>query len=150
MLKHELTQSYRDALAEGLEMSAASKEEIYALAYRLYENGKYDEAGQLFRLLTFADLTASKHWMGLGAAYQMLKEYEEAAAAYAAAALTDANNPYAPLHGAECLLELGKWEGALDALLNAEKLTTQIQKHKELLPRIVLLRDACINKKKEQ
>lgn len=149
MVEPEQIPSYLDNIVKELEACSKSKDKLYAKAYYLYESGKYNEAGQLFRLLTLADLTNSKHWMGLGATYQMLKEYDEAAAAYAVAALNDPSNPYPPLYAAECLMELGKWKDVVNALEDAEKLASQQMQYKELLPRILLLKKACIDKKKE-
>ena len=44
------------------------------------------EAAGHFRFLTMADIRSYRHWMGLGAALQMSKEYQKAIEAYEVAA----------------------------------------------------------------
>lgn len=111
---------------------------LYAIGFQLYENGKYREAIDVFRVLTVLDVSERKYWLGLGASFQMQKDYDCALQSYGYAALLNENDPYAHFHAAECFLaqkEIEKGCQVLEvaksvALLNKEKynsLLTQIE-----------------------
>jgi len=91
-------------------------EAIYSVAYNLYENGKYDDALQVFKFLCFFDHLEKKYWLGLGAVHQMLKQYDDAVNAYSMAAMLDIDDPAPASHAADCLLLAGKKEEAESAL----------------------------------
>lgn len=114
--------------------------QIYAAAYSKYENGKYAEAVNLFRFLTLFDLNSRRNWMGLGAAQQMLKEYDEAIKSYAFAALMDDRDPYVFLYIAHCLIAKGDIPLALQTLNSAETAAGGETKYQGLLAQVELLR----------
>lgn len=91
-------------------------EEIYASAYHHYENGKYEKAVSLFRFLIINDVKSKRFWMGIGAAQQMLKKYDEAIQSYTFAALINDKDPYLFYHAAECLFSRGDIPLALQTL----------------------------------
>lgn len=93
---------------------------LYAAAYHAYENGKYADATHFFCYLTGCAPTKPEYWMGLGAAHQMAKEYQEAIYAYGAAALLKSDEPQVHLHAADCFFALGETEKGLQALESAE------------------------------
>ena len=55
----------------------------YALAYFLYGQENYLDASHFFRLLAVVRPSEAKHWKGLAACLQMLKDYEGALNCYA-------------------------------------------------------------------
>lgn len=86
---------------------------VYAVAYRLYENGKYEDALKSFQFLGFMDHYEPKYFMGLAACQQMLKQYDKAVESYGyAGILTGLNDPSPALHAAECHLAMGNLEDA--------------------------------------
>lgn len=123
--------------------------ELYLMAYNFYNNGKYDEAQNCFRTLVTIDAYQVDYWIGLGASLQMLKEYQEAIAAYAIASLIDAKNPIAHFHAAECFFALQMKAQGLNALENAEQLSKGKEKYSQLMARIVLMRQSSREQKQE-
>lgn len=114
---------------------------IYAIAHELYKNGKFEDAMHCFRFLTLNDSFERKYWMGLAAAYQMLKCYPEAIECYSAAALQDFTDPYVHCHAADCFFYMGNLPKAREAL-NSAIITAQDQEiHSALIPRLKLLKD---------
>lgn len=119
------TQSILDAFAAGGTLSDAcglspdNLEVVYSVARTCYNNGKYDDAVTMFRFLCFMDNTVQKYWMGLGAALQMLKSYEEAIRAYAYCTLLDVDDARPQLQAGFCLMQLGLNEEAVQALEGA-------------------------------
>ncbi len=93
---------------------------LYAAAYHAYENGKYEDAINFFRYLTGCAPTNKDYWMGLGAAQQMAKKFQEAIYSYGAAALIHRESPQVHLHAADCFFALGQIENGLQALESAE------------------------------
>lgn len=92
---------------------------IYELAYNEFEQGDFAAAERTFRVLCFSDHRAERHWLGLGAARQRLKDYEGAIQAYSMAAETGSTNPLVPLRAAECYVSLGLLEEAVSGLETA-------------------------------
>lgn len=95
---------------------------LYAFGYGFYQNGKFDKSIHFFRFLTLIDMHTRKHWMGLGASYQMDKQYERALQCFGYAAILNPNDLYAHFYAAECFLSLNQKEEANKALNSAEKL----------------------------
>jgi type III secretion system low calcium response chaperone LcrH/SycD len=129
-----------------LSLNAESAENFYAIALNLYENGKYPEALNFFRLLTIASMENGKYWFGLAASQQMLGAYSEATPAYLAAARLDHGNPYPFLHQAECFIALKCFQEALQALDEARGRAQKMGSlGQEALTRIEALRTAWKN-----
>lgn len=122
-------------------LDSETSETLYALAYQAYEHGRYEDALKLFRFLTL-HCSSKRHWMGLGATLQVLKQYEEALSCYGLAALEDASDPYVHLHAADCLFALDNIPGALIALEASENAATNKGTFEELLKRVKLMRAA--------
>ena len=93
-------------------LTAEHMEAVYSVAYNLYEQGKYEDAHDMFSFLGLYDHLEKKYWVGLGACRQMMKRYDGAIEAYSMASMLDVDNPEMPLHAAECHLALGNLEGA--------------------------------------
>lgn len=89
------------------ELSKDAITTLYGLGYYLYENGKYTESKQVFRFLSLIEPFDKRHWIGLGAAYQMLKDFNSALECYSVAAIQDPNNPHIHLYAADCFFAKG-------------------------------------------
>lgn len=123
--------------------STDSLEVMYHLAYTRYKQGLYVDSEGLFRLLTVANTSERKYWMGLGLSLHCNKKYKEALDAYEMAAALDPKDPHANLQAAECFFALGSTGQGLIALEYAER-CLQLQKSPEEghKTRIALLRAA--------
>jgi type III secretion system low calcium response chaperone LcrH/SycD len=122
---------------------------LYAFAYGFYESGNFEKAMHFFRFLTLIDISNRRHWMGLGAAYQMLKQYERALQCYGQAALLDEKDPYAHWYAAECFLALKNNDLAKQAMISAEMTAKPYpKKYKTLLDRLDLLKNGPPKEKK--
>ncbi|HEB77286.1 MAG TPA: CesD/SycD/LcrH family type III secretion system chaperone [Methylothermaceae bacterium] len=96
-------------------------EAVYSLAYNLHQQGRFEEAEKLFQFLCFYEHLDKRFWMGLGACRQQLKQYQGAIDAYSVLGMLDMENPYPPLHAADCYAALGdveKAESALEAAIH--------------------------------
>lgn len=102
---------------EFMGLSDAMIEGIYGQAYRLYNTGKYREAGQLFRLLIMVNGTEAKYAMGLAACLHMLKDFKAAAEAYMLCTAIDAHNPIPHYHASDCYIQM---KDKLSALVSLE------------------------------
>lgn len=91
-------------------------EAVYTLAFGYYRTGKYAEALKLFQFLVMFDHLNAKYWMGLGAAQQVLKDYQNAVISYGYSSFLKLDNPKPQLHAAECFLAMGDKAKAASAL----------------------------------
>ncbi|NDL61515.1 type III secretion system translocator chaperone SicA [Acerihabitans arboris] len=83
-------------------------EGLYAHAYNYYNKGQLDEAATFFRFLCIYDFYNPEYYIGLGAVYQLKKEYQKAADIYAVA-FSLAQNDYRPIFfNGQCQLLLQK------------------------------------------
>lgn len=115
--------------------SPISKEkinEIYTLAYILYQNQQYQEARILFRLLIEDHPLEAKLWKGLGACLQMQKDYQEALNCYSYCVSFKNQNeidPYLYIYIGDCHFALKQIKEGLKALeiafSNAKKTDNQ-------------------------
>lgn len=124
-----------------VENKTYSPKEIYELAYRFYEAGRYCDAEQFFRLLTSLEMGKPVHWMGLAACLQMQKKYQEAVDCYGAAALLDRRelDPLPHAYAASCLYLLGNITKAKHALNSAKKISKENRKHASLYEHLSFL-----------
>jgi type III secretion system low calcium response chaperone LcrH/SycD len=137
----EILQKYSQK-GELPKLPADTIEGVYHFAYQFYLNGKYAEAIQFFRFLTLVDTCQRKHWMGLGAALQMQKEYEQAIHTYSVAAVLEAKEPYVHIYAADCFFALERIEEGMQALNSALKIAGLKNRYQPLIPELQLLRDA--------
>jgi len=115
---------------------------FYAMAYQLYNSGKYQDAQQFFRFLSLVQPDDIHYLMGLAASYQMLKDYSNAIASYKAASQLDLKNPYAYWHVAECLFLDDKYEAALQALTKAIETAQYSKQNQDLMTQLELIQQA--------
>lgn len=97
-------------------------EAVYALAYDYYRTGRIDEAETIFRFLTMFDHLNEKYWLGLGAIFQVKKQFDRAVKIYAYVAATlDLKNVSASYYAAECYLALGDLANARSAVEHVKR-----------------------------
>jgi type III secretion system low calcium response chaperone LcrH/SycD len=112
-------------------------EQVYALAFSLYQSGDYQKAETAFRLLCARQPLKPKYWIGLGATLQQDQNYPEAMNAWAMASLIEPEDPYPHFHAAECAISIENLNEARLALMEAEK---RITAEHPLMERIPLLK----------
>jgi secretion system chaperone SscA len=103
-------------------LGSKNVDELYEIAYRLYQNQHYQQAIDFFRLLTAIKPFESKYWKGLGAALQMTQEYQLAIESYICAQTVGKGkpDPYLFIYAADCYFALGQIEDGLNALKGAQ------------------------------
>jgi secretion system chaperone SscA len=116
-------------------------QEIYALAYLLYQNQQYLEASHFFRLLVVARPAEVKFWKGLGACLQMQKDYEGALNCYMCCTQLipqDQSDPYVYVQAADCYFALKQKKAALRALEEA-RLRGEKKKDQAILQHVAFM-----------
>lgn len=103
-------------LAEWVGADEADLEALYAAAWLFYDRDEYDTALRLYGLLLMANPYDRRFAIGMGMCKQMLKQYEDAIGYYANALVLDFDDPLPSFHTAECLLQKGMRNEALQAL----------------------------------
>lgn len=101
------------------EWVGAEKEDLEALhaaAWLFYDRDDYETALRLYGLLLMANPYDRRFAIGMGMCKQMLKQYEDAIGYYANALVMDFDDPLPSFHTAECLLQKGMRNEALQAL----------------------------------
>jgi len=91
-------------------------ENIYAQAYRLYNNGKYADASHLFRMLIMYNSMEPKYVMGLGACYHMMKDYVSAIQTYTLCSVLDPKSPIPHYHSSDCFIQMKEYLSAMVCL----------------------------------
>lgn len=89
-----------------LRLEDDTMEAIYSQAYTLYNQGKYQEASYVFRLLMLLDYMTQKYMLGLAACLHRMKEYKNAANIYMLCSTLDSKNPLPYYHSADCYLQM--------------------------------------------
>lgn len=113
-------------------ISDKDMEALYSIAYNFYSHGKFDRAKSIFAALTQLDQFKPKYWVGLGAARQMLKEYQPAIDAYGFATLMDATDPKPAFYSSSCFMKLNQISLALQALEAAILISGDNPEHKDV------------------
>ena len=93
-------------------------EHMYAYGYRLYNNGSYKKAGDVFLGLTAYDPTEARYNLAVGAAYHRQKNYREAAKYYLRAATTSTLDPLPFYYLYDCYIQGGMLGDAMVCLEN--------------------------------
>ncbi|MBQ4481315.1 MAG: SycD/LcrH family type III secretion system chaperone [Victivallales bacterium] len=99
----------------------AEMEAIYSMGFSFYNTGRYDDAEKVFRFLVLFDHLNARYWTGLGAVFQVKKNYADAITAYGYASFLDLKNPKPQYLAAECFLALGDKTNALSAIAALEQ-----------------------------
>ena len=87
-----------------------------ALGRQHYDQQQYAEAFKLFSMLVANDHTDGRYVMALGAAGQMIGRHQDALTQYMAASALMMGHPQPVFHSAQCLIELGHADMALETL----------------------------------
>jgi type III secretion system low calcium response chaperone LcrH/SycD len=110
----------------GEKPSLSAHNNLYTLAYALYQEKNYREALPYFRLLAQKAPFEPKFWKSLGGCLQMLKDYESALNSYTTAQILNQQNidPYLYVYAADCYFSLNQIKeglATLDKALEASK-----------------------------
>lgn len=124
---------------DALGLTDAMIEGIYGQAYRLYNTGKYKEAGQIFRLLLMINAAEPKYSLGLAACFHMKKEFENAISAYTTCSFMDPESPIPYYHLADCYIQLEDIPSAIVALQTAVEKSGAKPEYKTLKDRAALM-----------
>lgn len=101
---------------DALKLTEEMIDVFYGQAYRLYESGKYKDSLGLFHLLRFLNELDPKFSMGLGACYQMMKNYPYAVQAYMMCGFLDTESPIPYYHMSDCFIQMHHYQSAVVAL----------------------------------
>lgn len=93
-----------EALPASARLSNADTEAVYALAYQMVQQARYETALRYFSLLTLYRPTDVKYLRGLALCWRMLERYDQALHVYSFLATIDPDEPRHSLDIAECLL----------------------------------------------
>ncbi|SDV46289.1 SycD/LcrH family type III secretion system chaperone [Chitinasiproducens palmae] len=89
-------------------LSDETMEELYAFAYRFYQERKLSEAETFFRFLLMYDFANPDYPFGLAAVYQARQEYAKAVEFYGIAFAQSRDDYRAMLHAGQCYLSMGR------------------------------------------
>lgn len=117
-------------------------QEIHSIAFWLYHEKHYQEAGHFFRLLVVSRPSEPKYWKGFGACLQMQKNYEEAINCYMSAQILKGKqtDPYLYVHVADCYFALKQADAGWKAL-GAAYLRAKATNDRRVLQHVALMRD---------
>ncbi len=133
--KHDLEMQSEQpkTLQEILEFSDEELVDFYAVGKESYERANYQEAGNIFVLLTQLNPKVGSFWSALGAAEEMNGDIEGASHAYIFGSELEMKTLAPYLHGAQCLVKLNKLEEAKKLLNRAiQRGTEEQQLHSDL------------------
>ena len=113
-------------------------EELYLLANLLYQNGKYPEAGEIFRHLVLVEPRSYLYAIGFAACIEELKEYALAIKAYTLASLNQPQNPLPLYRAAECAHKLKDEEVAKGFFQQVVQVAGNQKQYSEMKERALL------------
>lgn len=123
-------------------------EEMYALAYVLYQHQRYQDARHFFCLLTETSPNEAKFWKGFGACLQMLKDYEGALNCYCCSAqFSKQIDPYLYVQTADCYFATKQVEAGLKALEIAGNIAKKAD-NKQVLQHVSFMKQIWATSKK--
>ena len=129
-------------------LSEKKIDDLYALAYFLYQNRRYNEAEQFFRILVVLKPGKIKFWKGFGSSLQMQQDYAQALNCYLCAVqLTEPQSvdPYLLVQAADCYFGLKKSEEALKTLDSAYIIAKKNNQH-PILQHVLFMRQLWAKK----
>ncbi len=92
---------------EALNLGDDIIEHMYNYGYRLYNNGNYENARNVFLALTVLVPPESRFWLALAASYHRLKDYANAIDTYAHYANEEKHNPLPFYFLYDCYYQIG-------------------------------------------
>lgn len=127
-----------------MKLTEGAQEALYSIAYTCFKQGQYTEAVALFRTMSTVNPRIRKYWLGLGACYQAMQEYNQALKSYEMAAMLDPGDPHVHLYAATCFFSQRQAKEGLKALDCAEAVLKRfpLEKRRNWKAHISLLRQA--------
>jgi type III secretion system low calcium response chaperone LcrH/SycD len=124
-------------------------EHMYNYGYRLYNNGNYKKASDVFRALTTYNPKENRYFLALGAALHRQKNNKEACEAYLVAAILDPKDPLPFYYMFDCYNQVGMLSDAQGCLQEAIRRMGDNPVFNKLKPRCELLLEGLLNHIKE-
>ena len=125
-------------------------EGLYTHAYTMYNQGRYEDAGNLFRVLVMMDPEEYRFTLGLAACMHMQKLYSEAAAIYVIASMMKGSSPIPPYHASDCYLKCDDTESAITSLKMCIEAAGDQEAFQVLKQRAQLTLDALTDQKQDE
>lgn len=91
-------------------------EVVYALGHNLYAQERYLDAMKAFGFLVMHNQLERRYVNAFASSLQMLKHYKDAIQYYCMASVMDLGDPMPTFHTAECMIPLGMFADARQAL----------------------------------
>lgn len=104
LLKHMMS---GQTLSEAMGQTAETQEALYAMAFNLYTQAKYEEAMRIFSFLMTANHLDRRFFSGFAACLHMQRRHADALKYYGIASTLDLTDPEPVLQSAQCYLALG-------------------------------------------
>jgi type III secretion system low calcium response chaperone LcrH/SycD len=132
---------FKDVMSggHGAPLSDQEKEQLYALGYSLYNQGRYVDAMKAFWTLLCHDISDPRHYMGMAACQQMLNLHKKAIESYGLAWVMNVDNPVPLFHMAQCLVEENMIEEAKEVLDGLVSASEGMPEHAELRKRAIAI-----------
>lgn len=108
----ELLSQGKTRIKDILQISDQHMEMLYMVACNFYQRNKIEKANKIFTTLCTYDPLGVKYWEGLGLTCKMLKQYNEAIAAYYMLTQLHALKISYYLDLADCFIRINQIEGA--------------------------------------
>ncbi len=103
--------------AEAMGLGEVELDTFYGIAYNLYQGGKYEQAKNIFFILSNLDGGDPKYWYGLAACNHKLNNFEKAREYYLVWSFLEPENPTPLYHASDCWLRLDLKREAIICLL---------------------------------
>lgn len=97
---------------EAFKFTDEMMEDLYQMAYHLYNTQKLKDALDIFRYLTAMDFKSYKYPFGCAACCHQMKDYKAATAWYIVALVNDPANPTPAYYAMLCNVESKQWPSA--------------------------------------
>lgn len=91
-------------------------EVVYTLGHNLYNQGRYLDAMKTFSFLVMHNQFERRFYNAMASSLQMLNMYKDAIQFYSMASIMDLTDPKPTYHTAECMIPLGMYAEARQAL----------------------------------
>jgi type III secretion system low calcium response chaperone LcrH/SycD len=114
--------------------------EIYGIGFESFNKKNYEEASNIFLLLTILYPTFSLFWIALARASELLERFEEASIAYSMALELDPDDPLPAIDAVRCLLKMNKKEKAANLLDSVIEKSEQNEEAKKALSQLQALK----------
>ncbi|MEW4486740.1 tetratricopeptide repeat protein [Thalassoglobus sp. JC818] len=125
-------------------------ETMYDFGFRNFQNGQFSAAEYWWTQCCLFESHRDRNWIALGVACKKQNKFSEALNAFSLAAHNGSKNPWAPLHAAECLIQLAEFDKAALALNDAEEWLNSSKDPSQLQSRITMLRRGLERRKQRE